>query len=192
MKLCTYIVRRDIGLAPNPFWGYCTLAVCTPNHQGIRLDVGDWVAGFLGVHRGNRFLYAVKISHVLDLDEYHRDQRFAAKKPKLNGTWEEKCGDNFYSCGPNGEWIQHPNRFHNNQHLKEQDTRHPRVFIGKEFWYLGRSAAPVPQMFTPLIGRRGARVNHDPELVSHFCTWVEDEFEPGVMDIPNDNPDILG
>ena len=33
-----YIAVLDTGLAPNPFWGYCTLAVCTPNHMGIRLD----------------------------------------------------------------------------------------------------------------------------------------------------------
>jgi hypothetical protein len=33
-KLRSYIVRVDTGLAPNPFWGFCTLALCTPNHQG--------------------------------------------------------------------------------------------------------------------------------------------------------------
>src|SRR3569833_2727055 len=43
MKLCSYIVREDTGLAPNPFWGTCTLAVCTPNHQGSRIGVGDCV-----------------------------------------------------------------------------------------------------------------------------------------------------
>ena len=37
-RLCSYVVRHDKGLAPNPFWGYCTLAVCTPNHAGVRLE----------------------------------------------------------------------------------------------------------------------------------------------------------
>jgi hypothetical protein len=45
--LYSYIVRQDTGLAPNPFWGWCTLAVCTPNHQGSKAKRGDWVAGFL-------------------------------------------------------------------------------------------------------------------------------------------------
>ena len=30
MKLSAYIVSTDAGLAPNPFWGVCTLAVCKP------------------------------------------------------------------------------------------------------------------------------------------------------------------
>jgi len=192
MKLCTYIVRDDAGLAPNPFWDHCTLAVCTPNHQGSRLDVGNWIAGFLGKRRGYRFLYAMEISEILDLDEYYRDPRFAAKKPNLRGTWKERCGDNFYSRGSDGEWIQHRNRFHLDERLKRQDTKHTRVFIGQRFWYRGCSASAVPERFAPLIGGRGARVNHDPELVSDFCAWVAREFECGIADVPNDNPDIRG
>ena len=190
MKLCSYIVREDTGLAPNPFWGPCTLAVCTPNHQGSRLEVGDWIAGFLAKDRGYRFLYAMEISESLDLDEYHRDLRFEQKKPNLRGTWKERCGDNFYSRGSDGQWIQHRNRFHLDEGLKRQDTKHARVFVGHRFWYRGRSAAATPEQYAPLIGGRGARVNHAPELVSDFCAWVEREFEPGAADVPNDNPDV--
>ena len=190
MKLCSYIVREDTGLAPNPFWGHCTLAVCTPNHQGIRLEVGDWIAGFLAKHRGYRFLYAMEVSEILDLDDYHRDMRFAEKKPYLRGTWEERCGDNFYSRGSDGQWIQHRNRFHFDEDLRNQDTRHARVFIGHGFWYRGSSAAAAPARYAPLIGGRGAQVHHDPELVSEFCAWIAREFEPGVADVPNDNPDM--
>jgi hypothetical protein len=192
MKLCTYIVREDTGLAPNPFWGYCTLAVCTPNHQGSRLDVGNWIAGFLAKHRGYLFLYTMEISEILGLDDYYRDQRFAAKKPDLRGSWKERCGDNFYSRGSDGEWIQHRNRFHLDEQLKKQDTKYARVFIGQRFWYRGHSASSAPEKFAPLIGGRSARVNHDPELVSDFCAWVAHEFESGVADVPNDNPDIDG
>jgi hypothetical protein len=32
-----------VGLALNPYWDWCTLAVCTPNRQGARLGRrGDW------------------------------------------------------------------------------------------------------------------------------------------------------
>ena len=99
MRLRSYIVRHDKGLAPNPFWDWCTLAVCTPNHQGSRLDVGDWIAGFLEKKRGYKFLYAMEISEILGLDEYFRDPRFSAKKPNLRGSWTKRCGDNFYSGG---------------------------------------------------------------------------------------------
>jgi len=190
MKLCSYIVREDTGLAPNPFWGFCTLAVCTPNHQGSWLETGDWIAGFLDKSRGYRFLYAMEISEILDLDEYFQDLRFSAKKPNLRGCWKERCGDNFYSRGSDGTWIQHRNRFHLDDGLKKQDTKYARVFIGHRFWYRGSSAASVPYKYAPLIGGRGARVNHDPSLVSDFCEWVARGFKPGVADVPNDNPDM--
>jgi hypothetical protein len=45
MKLCSYIIKNDTGFAPNPFWGYCTLAACTPNHMGLHLYPGDWIIG---------------------------------------------------------------------------------------------------------------------------------------------------
>jgi Nucleotide modification associated domain 2 len=163
--LCSYVVREDAGLAPNPFWGWCTLGVCTPNHQGTRLKPGDWIAGFLTKARGHRFLYGMQVEEVLDLNAYFHDARFEAKKPNLRGGWKERCGDNFYSRAPDGTWIQHRNRFHLGDGIKRQDTKYARVFVGSRFWYRGRSAAPIPQRFAPLAGGRGARVNHDPTLV---------------------------
>jgi Nucleotide modification associated domain 2 len=41
MKVYSYVVRCDTGFAPNPFWGYCTLAACTPNHMGIHIQIED-------------------------------------------------------------------------------------------------------------------------------------------------------
>jgi hypothetical protein len=189
-RLYTYVVRDDTGLAPNPFWGTCTLAVCTPNRQGSRAAPGDWIAGFLTKARGHRFLYAMEVEEVLDLDDYYRDPRFTAKKPDLRGSWMERCGDNFYSLGPDGEWIQHSNRFHLDDDSKRRDTRVARVFVGPRFWYLGKSAAKLPARLAPLAGGRGTRVNHDPVLVDEFCAWVASEFKPGVHEVPNDNPDI--
>ena len=189
-RLFTYIVRHDTGLAPNPYWGACTLAVCTPNHQGSRITPGDWIAGFLPKDRAHRFLYAMEVDEILSLDEYFRDPRYSAKKPNLRGSWKERCGDNFYSLDADGRWIQHPNRFHLDEHSKRQDTRFARVYIGRRFWYLGRSAAELPPRLTPLAGGRGTRVNHEPTLVDEFCTWVASEFAVGVHDVPNGNPDI--
>lgn len=189
-NLYTYVVREDTGLAPNPFWGICTLAVCTPNHQGSRVKCGDWIAGFLTKTRGHRFLYAMEVDEVLGLDDYYRDSRFETKKPDLRGSWKERCGDNFYSLGADGKWIQHRNRFHLDEDLKQQDTKYARVFIGRRFWYLGRSAAKLPERFAPLAGGRGTRVNHEPAMIEEFCLWVASQFSPGVHDLPNDNPDI--
>lgn len=189
-QLYTYIVSNDKGLAPNPFWDVCTLAVCTPNHQGSLVKCGDWIAGFLTKDRGYRFLYAMEVDEILGLDQYYQDPRFESKKPNMRGSWKERAGDNFYSLRPDGEWIQHRNRFHLSERLKRQDTKYARVFIGRRFWYLGRSATKPPSRFGKLAGGRGTRVNHHPELVEDFCSWVAESFTTGVHDLPNDNPDL--
>ena len=189
-KLCTYVIREDTGLAPNPFWGWCTLAVCTPNHQGTRLCPKDWIAGFLSKKRGYRFVYAMEVAEIMGLNDYYHDPRFVAKKPNLRAGWKERCGDNFYSKSSDGDWIQHRNRFHLDDRLKKQDTRYARVYIGNRFWYRGRNARPIPAEYSPLAGGRGARVNHNPELADGFVAWVQEQFEEGIAGLPNDNPDI--
>ncbi|WP_225761747.1 hypothetical protein [Acinetobacter sp. Marseille-P8610] len=35
MKIFSYVVSRDFGFAPNPFFNFCTLATCKPK---IRKD----------------------------------------------------------------------------------------------------------------------------------------------------------
>jgi len=44
MKLHTYVVRYDSGFAPNPFYGYCTLATCKPPIRKSAA-VEDWIVG---------------------------------------------------------------------------------------------------------------------------------------------------
>jgi len=151
---------------------------------------GDWIAGYLSKVRQHRFLYAVEVDEILGLDDYYHDPRFASKKPNLRGSWKERCGDNFYSVGADGKWIQHRNRFHLNEKLKRQDTKFGRVFVGHKFWYLGKSAVQLPSRFAMLAGGRGVRVRHDPKVRGAFFTWVETSFARGVHDDPNENPDI--
>lgn len=185
-RLFTYVVRHDTGLAPNPFWGWCTLAVCTPNHQGSRVQPGDWIAGFSEKRLGYRLIYAMEVEERIHMDAYLRDPRFAAKKPRRNGSWQERCGDNFYSQRPDGSWQQHPNELHIGDDFLRRDTRHPFVFAGRRFCYLGRDAVELPARFLPLAGGRGARVNHPPDLAAAFVRWVRDALPSGVVAPPRD------
>jgi hypothetical protein len=189
-RLCTYILTNDTGLAPNPFWDWCTLAVCTPNRQGARLDEGDWIAGFLTKARGHRLLYAMEIAKPIHMQAYFDDPRFTMKKPDLRGNWKQRCGDNFYSQNTDGSWKQHRNRFHLGPEYLVKDTRRPYVFVSSKYWYFGRNAVPVPAKFTPLIGQRGIRLRHPMDLPEAFFAWVESEFTPGITGLPNDNPDL--
>lgn len=53
-QVLTYTVAVDLGFAPNPFHGWCSLAACTPNHMRARLILGDWIVGHSDVSHGNR------------------------------------------------------------------------------------------------------------------------------------------
>lgn len=76
MRLCSYVVKNDKGLAPNPFWGYCTLALCTPNHMGIKAEKGDWLVGNSSVAKGNKLIFAMQVEEILSFDQYYNDPRF--------------------------------------------------------------------------------------------------------------------
>src|SRR6056297_3345333 len=96
MKYCFYRMSVDSGFAPNPYYGYCTLAACTPNHMRANLEPGDVIVGVEsdGLIRRRRqllgpdtsearcLIYYLPIVEVLDLDSYFRDPRFARKKPE--------------------------------------------------------------------------------------------------------------
>jgi hypothetical protein len=187
--LCTYKLTNDTGLAPNPYWGFCTLAVCTPNRQGANVKAGDWIAGFTTRGRGYRLIYAMAISERVHMNDYFHDQRFSDKKPDLRGDWKARCGDNFYSL-EDGKWRQHRNRFHISPEYLAKDTRKPYVFVAKKFWYFGCNAIETPLECLKLIGGRGIRVNHPESLVSRFIQWVE-TYPVGIHGIPNDNPDLV-
>jgi len=187
MRLCTYVVVHDTGFAPNPFGGYCTLAACTPNRQGLKLRLGDWLVGHSTIARGQRLVYAMRISEVLDFDDYYHDPRFASKKPVLSGTWREACGDNIYYRGEDGSWRQAPSRYHTTAEYLQRDTRRPRVFISESFYYFGENAPPIPAEFTGLIrDRQGCQCDYPAELTQSFVRWLECTYEVGVHGDPRD------
>jgi hypothetical protein len=191
MKLYSYIVVHDYGFAPNPFHGWCTIAACTPNHQGIKAEPGDWIVGFDQAKLGNRLVYAMRIDEVLHFDKYHADKRFAAKIPRYTGDWRDACGDNLYFTTPSGEWDRIKSPLHNTRALFKQDTKNPRVFIGKHFFYFGENAMKAPKGFLPLVHRRqGCKSSHPPAVVQEFIAWLEVNHDPGMAGNPRDGVEV--
>ena len=85
MKLFSYIVTHDAGFAPNPFWGYCTLACCKPKIRKTA-QKGDWIVGLSPKAKGNKIIYAMQVEEILPFEKYFHDKRFADKIPKNYGT----------------------------------------------------------------------------------------------------------
>lgn len=139
MKLLKYVMTTDCGLAPNPYFGVYSLALCTPNHMNAKLEVGDWVVGHSSRKRGNRLIYAMRLTKILDMPSYFA--AFPEKRPNPTGSLMEQCGDNLYDY-QGGQWTRLPSACHNNVAIFKQDQGHP-VFWPKGKTTFGTSAATI-------------------------------------------------
>ena len=174
MRLYTYVVRYDTGLAPNPYHDFCTLAVCKREiRKGAK--VGDWVLGTgsaeRGVDRGGYAVYAMRVTETLTFDEYWIDERFKKKRPKATDSRASKkdIGDNLYYHGKrSGEWRQKRGA-HDSTDL-ETDTSVNRVLISSDFVYWGGYGPPVPEFCDKNIVKVG------PKYRNQFCTEVVEAF----------------
>jgi hypothetical protein len=186
-RIYSYVVRYDSGFAPNPFYGYCTLATCKPDIRRTA-EVGDWVIGSASndrsIRRGGHLVYAMRVTETMTFDDYTSDSRFERKKPFRIGSRKQSCGDNvYYRNVPNGDWCQRDS-FHSNsdgqsnpQHVA-RDTAVNRVLISEDFAYFGGSGPKFPNDLNDRDGRRlcksgiGRSCFDDPQMVEAVEHWV--------------------
>ena len=185
MTLYRYVVALDRGFAPNPFWGYCTLATCKPQIR-LHAEPGDWVAG-MGSSRKvgqGKLVFALRVSEKLYFEQYNADPRFANKKPPLNGPPIQLSGDNIYYKSPDRRWKRRRSLFY--RHAKMgRDLKGKYVLIAKEFYYFGADAQKIPSRYIDLIPHgRGHRNRSDPNLVDRFVGWLQTISRPGVHGSP--------
>jgi hypothetical protein len=186
MTYCFYRMTNDAGSAPNPFYGVCTLAICTPNHQRAELSEGDVIVGveadpLIRRRRKNRpdstpvrcIVYYMVIDKIMDLDSYFRDPRFARKIPNPGGSVIAARGDNCYYQDDNGGWRSIPCHPHeHDQRTALQDQIGNRVFIGRQFYYFGDKAVRLPKgIERQFIPQRGIKYCRHP--LPDFDRYVE-------------------
>ena len=191
MKLLKYVMTSDTGLAPNPYFDICSLALCTPNHMNARLQRGDWIVGHSCKATGNRLVYAMRLTSVLDMDRYFRD--YPQKRPVINGKPEQRCGDNLY-FREGVHWRRVPSAGHNFVDLFVQDSGRP-VFLAEgpeNFWYFG-AASSMPEslafanLFPGLVLRRqGIQYVYDAASIEKFIHWLESIGASGRLGSPRD------
>lgn len=174
-RLHTYVVVTDLGIAPNPFHGVCTLAVCKPVIRRTA-RVGDWILGTGSKARGLQgcAVYAMQVAEILDFEAYWHDPRFHAKRPDPAGSPSRQAGDNLHWFDPaTGDWNTVPGAYHNAWH-RERDLQGRQVLIGWDFVYWGSEGPPVPPCADVDVVCRGrGHRNHFPtEAVDAFATWV--------------------
>ena len=145
IKYYFYIMARDYGFAPNPFYGFCTLACCKSQIRK-KAQKGDWVIGLGSKQlncRGN-IIFAMKVTETLNFNKYYKDERFLLKKPYIEGSLKTMHGDNVYYKNPKKKWIQ-DDCHHNHTDPKircknmDMDTKENRVLISDHFFYFGNN-----------------------------------------------------
>ncbi len=192
MKLLKYVMTTDSGLAPNPFFGVCSLALCTPNHMNAKLEVGDWVVGHSSRKQGNKLVYAMRLTKILDMPSYFA--AFPEKRPNPTGSLVEQCGDNLCDY-QGGQWTRLPSACHNNVDIFKQDQGHP-VFLAEgedNFWYFGGNdnhlTAAFNDQFPELIkDRQGFSYERNEQLIAKFEAWLRSMGYSGPCGSPRDLP----
>jgi len=176
IKLYSYKISHDTGLAPNPFHKYCTLACCKPR---IRKNIGKsfekekknvdfWVVGISSLNRGadgNKLVYAMRVTDVKTFDEYYR--AFPKKIPDLSSMdYIKVVGDNFYFI-PTGsdKYEQLPSK-HSKKDLKnnrnifdeenyKRDLSGEFVLISADYFYFGNKPLVLPHNLSGLYQSEG-------------------------------------
>lgn len=199
MDTYAYRLDHDLGFAPNPFFGSCTLACCMPTIRA-RAKIGDLIVGMAGsgvrglgrIHP--QLIYWMKVSDDCRFNEYWDDARFSGKRPNIDGAKIYKVGDNTYRrTNDNSEWeferSMHfipSNPQHNGGHVVK-DTSVDRVLIAEEFTYWGNSGPKVPEHLKSIFPpTRNYKLNHHPDLLAEFLEYLKLDSPLGVLGDPAD------
>ncbi|MDJ0835051.1 MAG: hypothetical protein QNK37_00960 [Acidobacteriota bacterium] len=146
VRILSYVVTHDSGFAPNPFWGYCTLAACTPNHMGAKVVPDDWIVGWSNKATGNKLIFAMRITEILDFDDYFHDPRFKNKKPIIEGDLKERCGDNIY-YRENNKWRKVRSVGHEHEDFIKKTQNTHGYSSAPSFITLGKMPKRFPILF---------------------------------------------
>jgi hypothetical protein len=190
MKYYSYVIPRDYGFAPNPYFGYCTLATCKPRiRKSAR--IGDWIAAYGGasteVHK--KLVVLMNVDEILTFDQYWNDKRFVKKIPVFNRSMSCMYGDNIYHhIGKN--WTQELSHHSMadgsiNYSNLNRDTKADRVLVATQFYYFGNNAIEIPKEFEELIGSgRNHKNFYDEKIINKFINFMNDNFEKGINGVP--------
>jgi hypothetical protein len=199
MRLHSYVVARDYGFAPNPFYQFCTLATCKAEIRRTA-EVGDWIVGTGSKEKGREgyLVFVMKVAEILTYDQYWNDPRFESKKPNLSGSKKQAFGDNIYHRNSLEEPWQQENSHHslkdgqpNELNIKD-DTKSTNVLIGIEYAYWGGAGPKIPQDLRDFNGYDLCKLgqghkNHFPDvMVTRFLEWFKSLEVQGYLGMPLD------
>lgn len=198
MKINSYVVDRDYGFAPNPFYGYCTLATCKPVIRRCA-QIGEWVVGtgtrILNREKCKYLMFFMEITEAMSFTDYWNDARFFLKRPDLKGSRKRSYGDNIYRFDSSDEQWRQINSHHShddgtpNVRNIVHDTQTDRVLVSNRFAYWGGAGPIIPEALKSICKIGPGHKNHFSEdLVTQFVDWIGSIPDRGYCGRPLDWP----
>jgi hypothetical protein len=170
VRVWTYVIVNDAGVAPNSESPAATLAICKPRIRKGAVP-RDMVLAFSGRRLSpepHSVCWAGIIGEVLDFASYWNDKRFQGKKPSRS-----KTPDNIYRPTPSGVvQVKNPSHTAENQ---DSDLGGRHVLVFRRYWYFGASAPVLPYAYGLRMvgGRRGHRLRDIGEAASvRLIEWL--------------------
>jgi Nucleotide modification associated domain 2 len=182
VRVFAYVIEHDLGFAPNPFHGRCTLACCKPRIRKVA-GIGDLVLG-MGAAKpklSGHLCYWMRVDEILTFDAYWHDPRFRRKRPVMSGSTFLRYGDNIYHH-ENGEFrFRQEDSFHSQRNgvlsvanLRRDTAVTDKVLVGREFAYWGRSGIKLPKHLSGFaIKGPGHKSRFSEAQISNLITWLE-------------------
>lgn len=193
-RVFIYVIDRDLGFAPNPFHGVCTLATCKPRIRKSAI-IGDWIIGVGGkrLQATGKCVFAMQVTNKVTFNEYWESEEFKDKKPVRNGSKKMMLGDNIYFQNQDSSWSQ-AHSHHSmedgsiNYHNLERDTTSSNVLISKHFYYFGSAAPFLPVEILTELGYKngvGHRV-YPSDKGLNLINWLETNFYESLNKVSSD------
>jgi len=189
IRLFSYIVKYDWGAAPNPYWDYCTLVICKPRIRNSA-KCGDWIVGsgssdnpYDGKDYSNKIIYAMKVTDVVELEEYNNiclgnsnyGKKLAKKIPKYSSKkYAERMGDCiYYNISYEPKKANMTPGVHGRDCI-ERDLSSKYALISDYFYYFGEEAIEIKEDLLPIIATtQGHRSNANKDYVQDFIKWID-------------------
>jgi hypothetical protein len=163
--LFSYVVDHDLGFAPNPYVGYCTLVHCKFGGRGGRrnivemAEVGDWIMGTGGRNHdsaGNgTLIFLMRVDEIMPFEKFLRDLRFQGRRDCI-----------------------------------DRGSGNKRALISRRYFYFGRNALTISELPSEFTTRElekkgpGFRRDYPPTLLRRLLRWFERNFEIGMHGDP--------
>jgi hypothetical protein len=176
-RLFSYCIPIDDGAAPNPYWGFCTLAICKPAIRRVA-KIGDWVVGTgsrnspIGDISGH-VVYAMRVTEKLTLAEYDAFARrlCRGKIPVLgHRDVRRRLGDAVYDFRTDPPLLRPSVHTEGN---RERDLSGVYALISDHFFYFGDRPQKLPAKLRTLAAQQqGHRSHANDALVKPFVEWL--------------------